>query len=129
MQSAVHAGRTVVLVEDHEDSRVSMAMALRLLGYQVHEAGNGAVALVLISQVKPHAVISDLEMPDMSGLELARRVRETHGASIRLIALTGMPPRKVWGASLAAGFDFYLLKPVRTEELIPYIENEPVKDL
>jgi two-component system CheB/CheR fusion protein len=115
----------IVLAEDHDDGREMMVANLALSGYEVHAASNGRQALQLVEELRPHAVISDLEMPDMNGFQLARAIREKHGATIRLIALTGLIPRIAWTPTMDAGFDYYLLKPVTGPDLIPYIEGEP----
>jgi CheY-like chemotaxis protein len=118
--------RRIVLAEDHDDGRTMLAATLALSGYEVHEAADGMEALALVGQVMPHAVISDIEMPRMNGFQLALAIRRAYGPSIRLIALTGLIPRIAWSASMDSGFDYYLLKPVLAEQLVPYIEEEPL---
>jgi DNA-binding response OmpR family regulator len=112
----------VVLVEDHDDTREMLSLHLQSLGYEVHTAADGEQALRLIEQLKPSAVIADLNLPGHDGYEVARFARCTR-EDVRLIALTGLSARKAWTASMEAGFDFFLTKPVDAASLGPYLRN------
>ncbi len=79
----------VVVVDDRADAAETMAVMLRLIGYEVRIACNADDALALIRQRQPHCVLFDVVMPGMGGDELCRRLRESHGDDIVLIAVTG----------------------------------------
>lgn len=114
---------TVVIAEDHDDAREMLAMSLTVHGYTVFAARNGEEAFALVEAHRPKAVIADIQMPGVDGFELAAKIRATQPASIRLIALSGLPPRKAWSRAMECGFDYYLVKPVSADDLVAYIEG------
>ena len=71
--------RRILLVDDNRDAADSMAMLLRLAGHEVRTAYDGQTALALARLQPPEVVICDISMPDMSGFELARRLRQDLG--------------------------------------------------
>jgi len=122
------AGRSIMVVEDNADSLRMLCMALQLQGYLCFPAEGGRAALKLLEGVRPDVAIVDLEMPGISGFDVAMRVRELFGAEVRLIALTGHADKQVRRAAREAGFDYHVLKPVSTEQLRPYIEDQIAPD-
>lgn len=116
--------RTIIIVDDDRDTADMLALALSLEGYQAHEAYNAASALLLANEICPDVIITDIGMPEMSGIELAKGLRLTLGDKVRLIALTGHAAKTIRIESREAGFDYYVLKPISCEDLIPYIEAE-----
>ena len=112
--------RRVLLVDDHEGVRTSLARLLRPLGHEVAEATTGAEALAVAQSFKPEYAIVDISLNDMSGIDLAKGLREIN-ASLRLFALTAYRDDSVRESCLAAGFDGYLVKPEdigRIQELL-----------
>ena len=82
--------RKVMIVDDHEEFRTSVARLIRSWGYEVAVAGDGPSALSLAEDFQPACGIVDVSMPGMSGLDLARRIRQRFPpAQLYLIALTG----------------------------------------
>jgi DNA-binding response OmpR family regulator len=116
--------RAVVLVDDQQDTVNILRVALELHGYACHVATDGNRALEVIEGCTPTAIIVDLAMPGMSGVEVAKKVRERLGKDVRLIALTGFADKAFRRSARDAGFDYYVLKPLSAEELIPYIEGQ-----
>ena len=114
----------ILLVEDHRDARTTMRMLLTLHhGHVVHEAADGATALRLAAQAKPDLALIDIGLPDMSGHEVARRIRAAPGAeTIVLVALTGHGSDEDRQRAMEAGFDFHLVKPVQTDALARVFE-------
>jgi CheY-like chemotaxis protein len=95
-----------------------VAILLRKSGYNVTVAKDGAEALALVDDVKPSVALIDIGLPDISGLEVARRVREKYPRKkIRLIALTGYGRQEDREAALEAGCDMHLVKPVEFSTL------------
>ena len=110
-------GTTVLLVEDDPDGREMMAMLLDSLGYEVATAEDGPQAVEVFEERRPDAVILDIGLPTMSGLEVARRLRDEHGPEVPLVALSGFGRDNDRQATTAAGFDAHLVKPAKLEDL------------
>ena len=112
----------ILLVEDNEDSRDMMAALLRLKGFRVGEAVNGANGIRLAREEKPAVAIIDIGLPDMDGYDVARRLRGSGGTrEIRLVALTGYGQQSDRQRALQAGFDLHLVKPVDADTLLSAI--------
>lgn len=109
-----------VLVIDDEHTNLIVADALlKRLGHRVTTARDGASGLLALRTRAHHAVLLDIAMPDMSGLEVARRIREEGlgEPSMALIAMTGNVMPEDIKAYVAAGFSGFVEKPVDLEEL------------
>jgi CheY-like chemotaxis protein len=105
----------ILLVEDHEDSARVMSRVLQSMGHTVHIAGGVVPALSAAQAETFDVVICDIGLPDGSGLELMRRLRAV--SPIRGIALSGLCCESDVQASLNAGFDRHLTKPVEMEDI------------
>jgi two-component system CheB/CheR fusion protein len=117
--SITPTGMTVLIVEDNTDSREMLCAMLKNAGLICHDAPDGVTALGLIDEVRPDAVILDVGLPEMDGLEVARRIRANpQHATARLIALTGYGRPGDRLATKEAGFDYHLVKPVAPAELV-----------
>jgi PAS domain S-box-containing protein len=105
--------RTVLVVDDNRDAADTLAVVLRVLGHDVTVAADGQEALALAAGREDwDAFILDIGMPDMTGHELARRLRQAIGARpARFIALTGYGQAQDQAMSREAGFDHHLVKP------------------
>jgi two-component system, chemotaxis family, chemotaxis protein CheY len=114
------AARGVLVVEDDDDLREVLAEALRLAGYQVDDARDGADALDrLRSGARPALVILDLVMPRMDGRQLLAAMGEDPDlAAIPVVLATGTPPRDLLGKVLAI-----LKKPVGFDDLKPFLQR------
>jgi CheY-like chemotaxis protein len=109
----------VLVVEDSDAIRAAFTVLLEESGYAVAAAATGAEAVRLAEARPPDLVLLDLGLPDMSGLDVARRLRATPAtAAVPLVALTGRDDETDRGALLAAGCAAYLVKPVDTQQLI-----------
>jgi signal transduction histidine kinase len=111
--------RSVLLVDDCCDSAESMQALLEAEGHAVTLAFTGQSALDAAARTHPDVVILDLDLPDINGCEVARRLRmHAYGAATVLLALTGSggePERK---AVREAGFDHHFVKPANPSALI-----------
>jgi DNA-binding response OmpR family regulator len=107
----------VVVVDDLVDAAETLADLLRLDGCEVRTAGDGCAAMELVRDFVPDCVLLDVDMPRMDGSELARQVRELHGNSIVLIAITGWDPADQRVATAFERVDHYLSKPINPETL------------
>jgi CheY-like chemotaxis protein len=80
----------LVVADDHDDIRMIMVRVLRREGYTVVEAPDGAVALAAVREHAPAAVVSDIDMPVMSGVELCRGIRaDPATADLPVILVSG----------------------------------------
>jgi signal transduction histidine kinase/ActR/RegA family two-component response regulator len=112
-----HSGKSATLrllvVDDNRESANSLALLLKLTGHDARVAYDGHAALELVRTFQPQVVFQDLQMPGMSGFEVARCVREQLAArDVVLIALTAYGSDEDRRGCLAAGFDHHLVKPV-----------------
>jgi CheY-like chemotaxis protein len=113
------ARRLVLVVEDSDAIRTAFTILLEESGYDVAAAPTGAEAVRLASEREPDLVLLDLGLPDISGLEVARRIKAApRTRSIPVVALTGRDDDADREALLAAGCSAYLLKPIDTKKLI-----------
>jgi CheY-like chemotaxis protein len=108
----------VLVVEDNADIRDSSCELLAMEGFEVSAAATGLEALEKAPLFDPNAILLDVGLPDLSGYDVARRLRESpQFASTLLIALTGYDTPEAHALSAAAGFDPHMSKPVDFDEL------------
>jgi len=117
----VARGRRILLVEDHPDTARLMARLLSQHGYSVRTAGTVAAALHLAGSEEFDLVISDIGLPDGSGLDVMNEVRKTK--PIRGIALTGFGAETDVERSKQAGFAAHVTKPIDLNQLRMEIER------
>ena len=111
-------GRRILVVDDNVDNADILAMLLRALGHEVHTAYDGPAALETARTWRPEVVLLDIGLPRMTGLEVARRIREDLGLkNVLLAAMTGYGQEEDKRRSLEAGFNAHLVKPVELEVL------------
>ena len=118
------AARHILIVDDYPDALDIWAIYLRSLGYRVSTAGDGAAALAQAERLLPDLIVLDLELPRVSGFDVARRLRsnpETQG--IPLIAATGYSHIQQLDRARAAGFDQIVIKPCDPDLLVEEIER------
>jgi len=110
--------RKVLIVDDHEEIRRSLARLVGAWGHEVAVAENGDSALSLAATFQPEFAILDLSLPGMNGFVLARRLRGVFPAGrLYIFAMSGHADGEVREACLAAGFDDCLNKTVGIETL------------
>jgi two-component system CheB/CheR fusion protein len=118
---------SVLLVEDHEDSAEMMALVLRLNGWTVSVADSGAAARRLAATQRFDAIVSDIGLPDGSGLSLLHGLREAQrrftDAPVPAIALSGYGMQVDAERSRAAGYALHLVKPVEADALATAITH------
>jgi len=116
--SAQNMDMKILVVDDEEAVRESLRRALQLEGYDVELASDGAEALDLLAAepAQPDAIVLDVLMPRLDGLEVARELRR-EGNSVPILMLTARAAVDDRVAGLDAGADDYLVKPFALEEL------------
>ena len=107
----------VLVVDDEATSTDLLAMALRYEGCEVRTAATGQDAIRTAAQFRPDAIILDVMLPDLSGLEVLRRVRSAR-PDIPVLFLTARDAVEDRVAGLTAGGDDYVTKPFSLEELV-----------
>jgi CheY-like chemotaxis protein len=117
------AEHRVLVVDDYPDSAETTCALLSMLGHNCRFAISGARALIEAAQFEPTIAILDIGLPDISGFELARQLREQFaGRSLFLAALTGWGQPGDRTRAFAAGFDHHLLKPASRDKLVQIVE-------
>lgn len=105
--------RRVLVVEDDVDAADITGMIVESFGHVCRIAHTGREAIEIARDLRPDIVMLDIGLPDRSGFEIARMLREgPDGAAIYLVALTGYAEDDNRAHALAAGFDGYLVKPI-----------------
>ena len=111
--------RTVLLVEDNETIRHAFRILLEDSGYEVLEAASGQEALDHAEAGPPSVILLDLGLPDISGLDVTRRLRAgDRTRNVPVIALTGRALETDETACLEAGCTAYLSKPIDSAGLL-----------
>ena len=90
-----HASQSILLVDDNAELRLTVAMTLELENFTVHTAEHGLQALELLQKVTPDLILSDVNMPEMDGVELYLELKkDPHLAQIPIIFITAseVPP-------------------------------------
>jgi PAS domain S-box-containing protein len=108
----------VLVVDDGVDAAESMAMLVRAAGHDVRTVFDGSTALQAVLEYRPDAVLLDIGLPDLSGYEVAKQVREhSNLGDVMLIALTGYGQWSDKQTSHEAGFNHHLVKPAEFKEV------------
>jgi PAS domain S-box-containing protein len=114
--------RRVLVVDDNVDAAQSIAMILKLGGYDVHCVHDGPSALKAAQAYRPDVVVLDIGLPGMSGYEVAQRLREQpEFKRIPLVAVTGYGQDEDRRLSKEAGIDHHLTKPVDPRALQRFV--------
>jgi len=106
----------ILIVDDEVQIRRLLRLTLEAAGYGVREAENGALGLNEAAVQRPDAVVLDLSLPDLGGLDVLRRLREWSQIPVLILSVRGSEDDKI--AALDAGADDYLTKPFGGGELL-----------
>jgi CheY-like chemotaxis protein len=101
----------VLVVDDHPDAAETICMLLRATGHECVMATTGAEALELAARRPVDIALLDIGLPDISGYEIARRLRAARGHEIFIAAITGWGEPIDRATAFDAGFDRHVLKP------------------
>ena len=117
------SGDRILLVDDNSDASEMLRIVLQAKGFEVEIVSNGEKALEQLQENSPVAALVDIGLPDMSGLEVARRLRAEHPNHLpMMIAISGYGEEEDKQAAREAGFDAYLTKPVRVEDVVALLQ-------
>jgi CheY-like chemotaxis protein len=111
--------RTVLIVDDSIEHRALMTQLLQSLGFETVEARNGAEALLQAQTTKPDLILMDNAMPEMTGMHAITALRaQPQFESVPVIAISASVTQVQAQQCLASGFDAFLPKPVRFDDLL-----------
>jgi CheY-like chemotaxis protein len=113
---------TILIAEDHLDSRDAMRALLEAFGYRVVEAVNGRQAVDMAVQDRPDLILMDIMMPELDGFEATRELRRHRSTSrIPIIAVTAMEGAQQ--LALQAGANDYIRKPIDIHGLVSKVHD------
>jgi PAS domain S-box-containing protein len=113
----------VLIVDDEPNNRGWLTSLLKIIGFSVREAEDGAEAVRIWQEWKPDLILMDMRMPVMDGLEATRRIREQPGgAATTIIALTASALDEDRREAMKRGINDYLSKPCQEDELLRKIQ-------
>ena len=126
-QPPVHDGqpRRIVVVEDNADVRDLLRLKLRRLGHQVDAVGDGPSGVETIVKAKPDLALIDIGLPGIDGYEVATRVRESIGADVVLVAVSGFGQPEDKRKAIEAGFDEHITKPADVRDIESLLSRLP----
>jgi len=116
-QDTTATTQRVLVVDDENSISELIATSLKFVGFDVRTAANGAQALQIAEEFKPHALILDVMLPDQNGFEVCRQLRsESHNVGVLFLTAKDSVEDKI--AGLTIGGDDYVTKPFSLEELV-----------
>ena len=117
------SGLRVLTVDDQQDTRELITLALARYGAEVKASDSAAMALQMIKDWKPHVVVSDIGLPGTDGYDFMRQLREIEGDGERIpaIAVTGYAGAIDESKALDAGYEVHLSKPIELNKLVSVI--------
>lgn len=118
------AQRTILIVDDFEDTRLLLRTWLQKKGYRVVEAENGNQAVAEANRCQPDLIIMDVEMPELDGLSATRKIRALENfAEIPIVMVSAYGADQFRDEALAAGCDVYVSTPWEPKELETLIKT------
>jgi len=124
LSRTISSRSTILIAEDHEDSRMMMRILLEEKGYRVVEANDGHETIEVALRELPLLLLLDLEIPRLGGMEVARHLRGHQKLeSLRIVIVSGHDPALHRETEIAAGCDDYLLKPIDLDLLDEILRN------
>jgi CheY-like chemotaxis protein len=115
----------ILYVEDNPDNMRLVKRALGAKGYTVHEAQNGLEGLQRADELSPDVILLDINLPDIDGYEVARRLRQSSNTALHYVPIIAITANALKGdaeKALAAGCDVYMAKPINVRELWSRVE-------
>src|SRR5436189_5872981 len=124
---------TILIADDHESSRTGLEALLSLEGYNVLTAEDGIQALEQFRRNQPDLLLLDINMPNMRGTEVCRRIKNNpETLLVPVVLITGLTATEDRVIGIQAGADDFLCKPVDREQLIARVltivrDNETIE--
>jgi len=115
-------GNTMLVVDDYSANLTLFKTLFTMRGYQVQTARDAEQALDALKTFRPRVVLTDMELPDLSGLELTRRIKaDPAQRDVTVLGITAHPYEWLSGEALDAGCDGYIAKPVSCDALLDFV--------
>jgi CheY-like chemotaxis protein len=115
---AAGPARRILVVDDNQDSAMSLSMMLKLMGNETRTGHDGLAAVVAAEEFRPDLILLDIGLPKLNGYDACRRIREQPWSKgMVIVALTGWGQEEDRRRSKEARFDHHLVKPVEAAEL------------
>ncbi len=111
VRDATSVSRRVLVVDDNHDAADTLAMMVRLLGHETRAVYDPLSVETEVAGFAPEIVFLDVGMPGRSGYDVARALRDAHGDTLVIVAVTGWGQPEDRQRTLQAGFDHHLVKP------------------
>jgi DNA-binding response OmpR family regulator len=120
-----HRPQHILVVDDDDSGRYASGRVLRRAGYEVIEASSGAEGLRRVAADHPDLVVLDVRLPDISGLEVSRRIKSTPGTSSTLVLQMSASSvdDQARVAALDSGADGYIVSPVEPSVLVATVRS------
>lgn len=116
--------QTVMVVEDHDDTRFMLRWALEASGYRVLEAADGLEAVEVAERERPDLILIDGTLPRLDGLSATRRIRQqSFMRDVPILALSGDATPDFHTDALAAGCNALFVKPIVLATMVERIKN------
>jgi len=114
--------KTIITVDDAATMRKMISFTLKTAGYEIIEAEDGLAALNLLKGCSVDLVITDVNMPNMDGIELTRQVRTVpHLAKVPILLLTTESDPELKNRGRAAGATGWIVKPFKQDQLLAVV--------
>src|SRR3989454_8428248 len=124
MRAVMRARGRVLVVDDDPVICELVATTLSEHGYAMRRASDAREALYLVQRETPDVVLLDVHLPDISGYQVCRRLRDDHGDSIGIILISGERKESMdRAAGLLLGADDYMVKPFVLDELLARVQR------
>lgn len=112
-----NSARTIMVVEDYDDTRLLLKKGLEGLGYSVLEASNGQEAVDIAAREHLDLILMDLDLPILDGIVATQCIRQQSNIRVPIVAVTAYPMSYTRVKAFSEGCDEYMAKPIDMTEL------------
>lgn len=117
-------GDSILVVDDNAFNATLVSMVLSSAGYVLRTANAASEVGAILNQYRPRLILMDLQMPDVDGYELTRRIKQDPKTrNIIIVAFTSVPPEEGVPPAKAAGCDGYIVKTLDPQALAEQVEE------
>ena len=121
-------GKKILVIDDNEDAGMTLKWAMKAMGHEVYLALNGKSALEMVQQFVPDVVLCDINMPNMLGYDVCKKMKaDPRLCDTLFIAQTGLDSMESKQLSRQAGFSYHMVKPVDVNALLELVFFEKMQ--